>query len=156
VRFDEAIAAIAIGVIPFTFFYYQNFGKNHFSQQVKIPDISVVSKKRNDSEIVVETQLLLLKKLIRLKPVCRRVDNGENEQKQNGILHMSFLKTRLLHDKTAMIAYRSENSGKKKNLPVLCCLLFSPYHKGDNNGGNSTNQRKSPENVGEKSNCNIG
>jgi hypothetical protein len=94
VRFDEAIAAIAIGVIPFTFFYYQNFGKNHFSQQVKIPDISVVSKKRNDSEIVVEMQLLYLKKLIRLKPVCRCVDNGENEQRQNGILHRSFLKTR--------------------------------------------------------------
>jgi hypothetical protein len=45
VRCDEAIAAIAIGVMTFTFFYYQNFGKNHFSQQVKIPDISEYQKR---------------------------------------------------------------------------------------------------------------
>ena len=56
----------------------------------------------------------------------------------------------------AKIAYDNKTSGKKKNLLVLCCLLFSPYHKGDHNGCNSTNQRKSPEDVGEKSNCNIG
>ena len=55
-----------------------------------------------------------------------------------------------------LISTRVLKYKKKGNLlVVLCFLLFSPYHEGDNNGCNSTNQCKSTEDVGDKRCCEI-
>jgi hypothetical protein len=48
------------------------------------------------------------------------------------------------------------NFFKKKEFLDLRCLLLSPYHEGDYNGGDTTDKRESSEDVGQESNRDIG